>query len=153
MSDSIQRLYDAVKSAHAHDAPASRTAKLLREGTTKIAKKLAEEAVEVGHEAILRDTLLVSVGGSRVGQVNGLAVLSLDDFMFAHPVRITATSRIGEGDVIDIEREAELRASVRPENLASVAVATSLGLTLVDEHVDGAGRALQIFQGKVADLA
>lgn len=55
MSDSIQRLYDAVKSARAHDAPASRTAKLLREGTTKIAKKLAEEAVEVGHEAILRD--------------------------------------------------------------------------------------------------
>lgn len=28
--------------------------------------------------------------------------------MFAHPVRITATARVGEGDVIDIEREAEL---------------------------------------------
>ena len=59
-------------------------------------------------EEILRDTLLISVTDSRVGQVNGLAVLSLDDFMFAHPVRITATARVGEGDVIDVEREAEL---------------------------------------------
>ena len=55
MSDSIQRLYDAVTRAREGDAPSSRTAKLMREGTTKIAKKLAEEAVEVGHEAILRD--------------------------------------------------------------------------------------------------
>jgi len=59
-------------------------------------------------EEILRDTLLISVSGERAGQVNGLAVLSLDDFMFAHPVRITATARVGEGDVIDIERETEL---------------------------------------------
>ncbi len=59
-------------------------------------------------EEILRNTLLISVTDGRVGQVNGLAVLSLDDFMFAHPVRITATARVGEGDVIDIEREAEL---------------------------------------------
>lgn len=55
MSDSIRRLYDAVLKARKRDAPSSRTAKLMREGTTKIAKKLAEEAVEVGHEAILRD--------------------------------------------------------------------------------------------------
>jgi len=35
-------------------------------------------------------------------------VVDLVDFRFAHPVRITATARIGEGDVIDIERESEL---------------------------------------------
>ena len=55
MSDSLQRLYEAVLKARKRDAPSSRTAKLMREGTTKIAKKLAEEAVEVGHEAILRN--------------------------------------------------------------------------------------------------
>lgn len=53
MSDSIQRLYEAVLAERRRDDAASRTAKLMREGTTKIAKKLAEEAVEVGHEAIL----------------------------------------------------------------------------------------------------
>lgn len=55
MSDSIQRLFESIQKARKHDAPQSRTAKLMRDGTTKIAKKLAEEAVEVGHEAILRD--------------------------------------------------------------------------------------------------
>ncbi len=59
-------------------------------------------------EQILRDTLLISVQGERVGQVNGLAVLSLDDQAFAHPVRISATARVGEAGVVDIERESEL---------------------------------------------
>ncbi len=60
------------------------------------------------HADILRDTLLIASDGGHVGQVNGLAVVDLVDFRFAHPVRITATARIGEGDVIDIERESEL---------------------------------------------
>ena len=57
---------------------------------------------------VLRDTLLIASDGSHVGQINGLAVIDLGDFRFAHPVRITATARLGEGDVIDIERETEL---------------------------------------------
>lgn len=57
---------------------------------------------------VLRGTLLIASSGSHVGQVNGLAVIDLGDFRFAHPVRITATARLGEGDVIDIERETEL---------------------------------------------
>lgn len=59
-------------------------------------------------EAILRDTLLISTSGSRTGQVNGLAVMDLAGHAFAHPVRITATVRLGEGEVLDIERETEL---------------------------------------------
>jgi predicted ATP-dependent protease len=37
--------------------------------------------------------------------------------MFAHPVRITATARIGEGDVIDIERESELGGSIHSKGV------------------------------------
>ena len=55
MPDSIDTLYDAIQAARSKDPMESRTAKLLREGSAKIAKKLAEEAVEVGHEAILKD--------------------------------------------------------------------------------------------------
>jgi predicted ATP-dependent protease len=68
-------------------------------------------------EQILRDNLLIAVGGSHIGQVNGLAVIALDDFMFAHPVRITATVRVGEGDVIDIEREAELGGAIHSKGV------------------------------------
>jgi phosphoribosyl-ATP pyrophosphohydrolase len=55
MTDSIHRLYDAVLAIRASDPVTSRTAKLMREGSVKMAKKLAEEAVEAGHEAILKD--------------------------------------------------------------------------------------------------
>jgi phosphoribosyl-ATP pyrophosphohydrolase len=47
MSDSLDRLYQAVLAARAADPASSRTARLLRAGRSKMAKKLAEEAVEV----------------------------------------------------------------------------------------------------------
>lgn len=59
-------------------------------------------------EQITRGTLLIDTDGSKVGQVNGLAVIELGDFAFATPTRITATARLGDGEVIDIEREVEL---------------------------------------------
>ncbi|MGE7468333.1 phosphoribosyl-ATP diphosphatase [Bosea sp. NPDC003192] len=52
MTDSVQRLYAAVLTARARDPSRSRTAKLIREGLPKMAKKLGEEAVEVGIEAV-----------------------------------------------------------------------------------------------------
>jgi phosphoribosyl-ATP pyrophosphohydrolase len=52
MSDSIDRLYAAVISAKDADPATSRTAKLLRAGRSKMAKKLAEEAVEVVIDAM-----------------------------------------------------------------------------------------------------
>jgi predicted ATP-dependent protease len=68
-------------------------------------------------EAILRETLLITSSGGHVGQVNGLAVIDLGDFVFAHPVRITATVRVGEGDVIDIERETELGGAIHSKGV------------------------------------
>lgn len=59
-------------------------------------------------EGILRDTILIETEGEKVGQVNGLSVLSLGDFSFGQPSRITARTRIGKGEVVDIEREVEL---------------------------------------------
>jgi phosphoribosyl-ATP pyrophosphohydrolase len=52
MTDSVQRLHTAVLAARTRDPASSRTARLLREGTPKMAKKLAEEAVEAGIAAL-----------------------------------------------------------------------------------------------------
>jgi len=52
MSYSIDRLYQAVIAAKHADPTVSRTAKLLRAGRGKMAKKLAEEAVEVVIDAL-----------------------------------------------------------------------------------------------------
>jgi phosphoribosyl-ATP pyrophosphohydrolase len=52
MSDSLERLYQAVVAAKDLDPAVSRTARLFRRGPEKMAKKLAEEAVEVVIDAI-----------------------------------------------------------------------------------------------------
>ena len=56
MSDSLDRLYRAVLAAKAADPAHSRTARLLRAGRSKMAKKLAEEAVEVVIDAMHGDS-------------------------------------------------------------------------------------------------
>jgi len=60
------------------------------------------------HETIARGTILIDTAGASVGQINGLSVLSLGGFAFGQPSRITARVRLGRGEVIDIERRAEL---------------------------------------------
>lgn len=52
MSDSLERLYDAVIAARNLDPGSSRTARLLRSGQAKMSKKLAEEAIEVVIDAM-----------------------------------------------------------------------------------------------------
>ncbi len=63
MTDSVDRLYRAVVAAKTADPAESRTARLLRSGRGKMAKKLAEEAVEVvidamngQNEAVVRES-------------------------------------------------------------------------------------------------
>jgi len=52
MTDSVARLYNAVIAVRGTDPTKSRTARLLRAGRAKMAKKLAEEAVEVVIDAM-----------------------------------------------------------------------------------------------------
>jgi phosphoribosyl-ATP pyrophosphohydrolase len=56
MADSIERLHASVLAVRAKDPSSSRTARLLRSGRPKMAKKLAEEAFEVGIDAMNGDT-------------------------------------------------------------------------------------------------
>lgn len=59
--------------------------------------------------------LLVATQGAVVGQINGLSVIETlgTNYEYGEPVRITATLRAGgEGDVIDIERKAELAGQI-----------------------------------------
>ena len=55
MSDSLERLYRAVVAAKDLDPAISRTARLFQRGQAKIAKKLAEEAIEVVIDAVNRN--------------------------------------------------------------------------------------------------
>ena len=69
------------------------------------------------HEAILRDLLLIATQGSVTGQINGLSVIELGDFAFAMPTRITATTRLGDGELVNIEREVKLSGAIHSKGV------------------------------------
>ncbi|MFO7734323.1 MAG: ATP-binding protein [Candidatus Aminicenantes bacterium] len=59
-------------------------------------------------EMIEEGTILIDTEGAVVGQVNGLSVYDMGQFMFGKPTRITARTSVGRAGVINIEREADL---------------------------------------------
>ena len=66
---------------------------------------LYEEKV---HENIHQKVIRIDIEGSSVGQINGLSVLGVGDLVFGQPNRITASSSIGKGTVVNIEKESRL---------------------------------------------
>jgi len=59
-------------------------------------------------EMMADGTIMITTEGEEVGQVNGLSVLSLGDYAFGRPSRITARTSVGRAGVIAIDREAGL---------------------------------------------
>ena len=58
-------------------------------------------------ESFENGTILMDLDGEKIGQINGLAVLSTGDYSFGKPSRITASVYSGEDGIINIEREAK----------------------------------------------
>jgi lon-related putative ATP-dependent protease len=68
-------------------------------------------------ENILRDINLIDTQGEQIGQVNGLTVLQLSNYMFGTAARITATARLGHGRVLDIEREVKMGGDIHSKGV------------------------------------
>ena len=62
-------------------------------------------------EMIEKDTLLIATDGFEVGQINGLTIMTIGDFSFGKPSKITASTYMGKSGIINIEREVELSGS------------------------------------------
>lgn len=77
----------------------------------------ADRLRERSHEAILRGILHIETSGLQVGQVNGLSVFQLGQFAFAQPSRITATTRLGRGELVDIQREVKLGGAIHSKGV------------------------------------
>jgi lon-related putative ATP-dependent protease len=63
-------------------------------------------------ELTAEGTLIVETSGETVGQINGLAVLSLGDYTFGKPSRITARTYTGKAGVVNIERETKMSGKI-----------------------------------------
>ncbi|MFZ1292517.1 MAG: ATP-binding protein [Melioribacteraceae bacterium] len=62
-------------------------------------------------EMIDQKTIMIDTDGTRVGQINGLAVYGGSYFSFGKPTRITASVGLGNGNIINVERESGLSGS------------------------------------------
>jgi len=59
-------------------------------------------------EMIKEDTLLISTSGFETGVINGLTVMTIGDYTFGKPSRITANTFMGKSGVINVERETQM---------------------------------------------
>ena len=72
-------------------------------------------------EEILNNIILIDTSGERIGQINGLSVIGLGNFAFAQPSRITATVRLGDGEIVDIARETKLGGAIHSKGVLTLA--------------------------------
>lgn len=76
---------------------------------------LVEDKIQ---ELFENETLMVSTEGETVGQINGLAVYGVGDYMFGRPTRITVNTSLGKQGIVSIEREADLSGPVHNKGVS-----------------------------------
>ena len=62
-------------------------------------------------EMIKENSLLINTSGAEIGTINGLTVLSIGDYTFGKPAKITVNTYTGKTGIVNIEREVELSGS------------------------------------------
>lgn len=102
-------------------------------------------------EMIEDGTILINTDGAVVGQVNGISILALGDYMFGRPSRITARTYMGKGEIINIEREVKMSGRIHNKGVMilsgylgekyaadkPLSVSISLGFEQLYEEVEG----------------
>ena len=83
--------------------------------TPKFIDKALEERIERVKkydekylEMIKENTLLINTSGYEVGQINGLTVMTIGDYTFGKPAKITVNTYTGKNGIVNIEREVEI---------------------------------------------
>jgi len=66
---------------------------------------------------IQRGTLMIRTDSEVVGEINGLSVFEIGKFGFGQPSRISATVHLGDGKIINIEREVDLSGSIHDKGV------------------------------------
>ncbi len=72
-------------------------------------------------EYIQRNVIYISTDGAAVGQINGLSVLSVGDFSFGAPSRITIAVGLGKEGLIDVQREVNMSGPIHGKGVMIIA--------------------------------
>lgn len=87
--------------------------------TTAIEQKIYRSNLIQEHieEMIANGQILIDTKNAVPGQLNGLSVISLGDYNFGQPSRITASVGLGREGLIDIERESKLSGNIHTKGV------------------------------------
>jgi lon-related putative ATP-dependent protease len=102
------------------------------DGDRIVLRQHVDEAIAAGERRVSRvrdllleethrGTFLIDTSGQVSGQINGLSVIQMGGHHFGRPQRITATVRVGNGEVLDIERETELGGPIHTKGVMILA--------------------------------
>lgn len=72
---------------------------------------------ELFYESLANGDILFCNQGKLVGESNALSVIQIGNYYFGRPTRLSATARLGGGNVIDIEREADMAGSLHSKGV------------------------------------
>lgn len=75
---------------------------------------MIEEKID---ELIVKNILMIDIVGSVTGQVNGLAVIDIGEYMFGKPSRITARTYMGKKGFVDIERQVKMGGNIHSKGV------------------------------------
>jgi len=101
------------RSLHVIDGAAVRSALAARRQRSGLLEERMLEMIELG-------TIRIETKGRRVGQVNGLTVLTAGEHSFGLPARITARTYAGSAGVVDIEREIKLSGPIHSKGVLTL---------------------------------
>ncbi len=92
----------------------ARKRKLPTTGEEEIHQAISSREERAGYlkqqinESIIRGISIIRTDGEKTGEINALSIILINDHSFGRPSRISAAVQLGEGKVIDIEREVDL---------------------------------------------
>lgn len=64
------------------------------------------------NEMIIDGKIIIDIKGEKIGEINGLAVYSINNYNFGKPSKITVTVSAGNTGIVNIEREARLSGKI-----------------------------------------
>jgi lon-related putative ATP-dependent protease len=119
LSSQFMEIADLIREA-SYWAGQQKSAVVTREDVKKaIDEKIyRSNRIEERMQELFEDgTILCDTDGSEVGQINGLSVLTIGDYMFGRPSRVTARTYIGRGGMVNIEREVKLSGPIHDKGV------------------------------------
>ncbi|MGL4361813.1 MAG: Lon protease family protein [Cellulosilyticaceae bacterium] len=115
LSANMQYVYDMLREATVF------TKDLITEEVIKkvkqIKNKFKENIQKITNEQYEKNVLLIDTKGKKVGQINGLAVMEIENFMVGQPTRITVTTYRGQSGVVDIESKVGLSGNIHSKGV------------------------------------